>query len=44
LCVDISVTAHSGALRGLYKSLGVPVRHLEVGEMNVLVLRVKELA
>ncbi|KAK8865772.1 hypothetical protein IAR55_000919 [Kwoniella newhampshirensis] len=38
----ISVTAHSGAMRGIYKSLGVPVRPLEVGEMNVLVLRVKE--
>ncbi|WWD18048.1 hypothetical protein CI109_102495 [Kwoniella shandongensis] len=38
----VSVTAHSGAMRGIYKSLGVPARPLVVGEMNVLVLRVKE--
>ncbi|WVR05792.1 hypothetical protein IAU60_002817 [Kwoniella sp. DSM 27419] len=38
----ISVTAHSGALRGIHKSLNVPTRRLVVGEMNVLVVRVKE--
>lgn len=39
---DISITSHSGALRGLYAVLGVPPRNLVVGEMNVLVLRVRE--
>ena len=38
----MSVTAHAGAMRGIYKSLGVPARHLVVGEMNVLVMRVRE--
>lgn len=39
---DISITSHSGALRGVYKTLGVPARQLVVGEMNVLVVRVRE--
>ncbi|OCF33251.1 hypothetical protein I317_03686 [Kwoniella heveanensis CBS 569] len=38
----ISVTAHSGALRGIYKSLNVAHHYIVVGEMNVLVIRVKE--
>ncbi|WVQ97168.1 hypothetical protein IAU59_004278 [Kwoniella sp. CBS 9459] len=38
----ISVTAHSGALRGIYKSLNVAHHYIVVGEMNVLVVRVKE--
>ncbi|RXK36784.1 hypothetical protein M231_05945 [Tremella mesenterica] len=38
----LSVTSHSGAMRGVYKSLGVPPRPLTVGEMNVLVMRVKQ--
>ncbi|WRT64041.1 uncharacterized protein IL334_000968 [Kwoniella shivajii] len=37
----ISLTSHSGALRGIYKSLNVPARSLVVAEMNVLVIRVK---
>lgn len=39
----ISITSHSGALRGIYKSLGVPSRSLVVGEMNILVLHVKNI-
>ncbi|WWC66457.1 uncharacterized protein I206_100359 [Kwoniella pini CBS 10737] len=39
----ISITAHSGTLRGIYKSLNVIPRKLVVGEMNILVIRVKEL-
>ncbi|WVW82183.1 hypothetical protein I302_104189 [Kwoniella bestiolae CBS 10118] len=38
----ISLTSHSGALRGIYKSLNVIPRKVIVGEMNVLVIRVKE--
>ncbi|WVQ78030.1 hypothetical protein IAT38_000111 [Cryptococcus sp. DSM 104549] len=38
----ISVTAHSVSLEGMYATLGVPARRLEVGEMNILVVRVKE--
>lgn len=41
--VDISITSHSGALRGICKSLGVPSRSLIVGEMNIFVLRVKKI-
>jgi hypothetical protein len=37
---DTSVSAHNGALRGVYAALGVPARSLEVGEMNILVIRV----
>ncbi|ODO07313.1 hypothetical protein L198_00892 [Cryptococcus wingfieldii CBS 7118] len=37
-----SITSHPGALWGVYKALGVPPRSLVVGEMNVLVLRVKK--
>ncbi|WVQ86171.1 hypothetical protein IAT38_008339 [Cryptococcus sp. DSM 104549] len=40
----ISVTSHSGILRGIYTALTVPPRRLVVGEMNVLVLKVKEVA
>lgn len=40
---DISITSHSGALRGICKSLGVPSRSLIVGEMNIFVLRVKKI-
>jgi hypothetical protein len=40
--IDISITAHNGVLRGLYATLGVPPRSLDVGEMNVLVVRVKK--
>ncbi|GMK59994.1 hypothetical protein CspeluHIS016_0902110 [Cutaneotrichosporon spelunceum] len=39
--VYISMTAHSGVLRALYKTLGVPAHRLDTGEMNVLVLRVR---
>ncbi|WWC58524.1 uncharacterized protein I303_101067 [Kwoniella dejecticola CBS 10117] len=39
----ISLTAHSGSLRGIYKSLNVIPRKVIVGEMNVLVIRVKEI-
>ncbi|ODO11795.1 hypothetical protein I350_00579 [Cryptococcus amylolentus CBS 6273] len=38
----ISITSHPGALWGVYKILGVPPKSLVVGEMNVLVLRVKK--
>ncbi|WVQ81940.1 hypothetical protein IAT38_004067 [Cryptococcus sp. DSM 104549] len=38
----ISVTGHVLALQSLYAVLGVPPRQLGVGEMNVLVLRVKQ--
>lgn len=41
---DLSFTAHSGALRGLHAALGVPHREMGVGEMKVIVLRVKEVA
>ncbi|KAL0252684.1 hypothetical protein I308_102076 [Cryptococcus tetragattii IND107] len=41
--IYISITSHSGALRGIYKSLGVPSRSLVVGEMNILVLHVKNI-
>ncbi|KAL7423793.1 hypothetical protein Q5752_001377 [Cryptotrichosporon argae] len=37
----LSITAHSGALRALYAVLGAPARDLVVGELNVLVVRVK---
>jgi len=40
--VDISVTSHSGALRGVWAALGVPKRPLKEGEMNVLVVKVRE--
>lgn len=43
LTSDISITAHSGLLRAVYKNLGVPPRRLSTGEMNVLVLRVREM-
>ncbi|WVQ85307.1 hypothetical protein IAT38_007472 [Cryptococcus sp. DSM 104549] len=38
----ISVTSHSGALRGIYASLHAPPRSLNVGEMDVLIVRVKK--
>ncbi|OWZ63143.1 hypothetical protein AYX14_03698 [Cryptococcus neoformans] len=41
--IYISITSHSGALRGICKSLGVPSRSLIVGEMNIFVLRVKKI-
>ncbi|WWC86137.1 uncharacterized protein L201_001008 [Kwoniella dendrophila CBS 6074] len=41
-CTYISLTSHSGALRGIYKSLNVIPRKIIVGEMNVLVIKVKE--
>ena len=41
--LDMSITAHSGALRGMYKSLGLPHRALSTGEMNVLVIQVTEI-
>ncbi|RSH92601.1 hypothetical protein EHS25_008046 [Saitozyma podzolica] len=40
----LSFTAHSGALRGLHAALGVPFQEMDVGEMKVIVLRVKEVA
>lgn len=36
----VSLTAHSGLLRAVYKNLGIPYRRLVTGEMNVLVIRV----
>lgn len=36
----VSLTAHSGLLRAVYKNLGIPYRRLVTGEMNVLVVRV----
>jgi len=44
LTPDISITAHSGVLRAVYKNLHIPLRRLVTGEMNVLVVRVKEVA
>lgn len=41
---DVSLTAHSGLLRAVYKNLGVPLRRLATGEMNVLVVRVNKVA
>ncbi|WVQ81939.1 hypothetical protein IAT38_004066 [Cryptococcus sp. DSM 104549] len=38
----ISVTSHGQLLLRMYTALGLPSRKLEVGEMNVLVLRVKK--
>ncbi|RSH77721.1 uncharacterized protein EHS24_003288 [Apiotrichum porosum] len=40
----VSLTAHSGLLRAVYKNLGVPLRRLATGEMNVLVVRVNKVA
>lgn len=39
----VSLTAHSGLLRAVYKNLGVPYRRLVTGEMNVLVIRVRRI-
>lgn len=38
----VSLTAHSGLLRAVYKNLGIPYRRLVTGEMNVLVVRVRK--
>ncbi|KAL1406180.1 hypothetical protein Q8F55_007867 [Vanrija albida] len=37
----VSITAHSGVLRAVYKNLRVPLRRLVTGEMNVLVIRAR---
>ncbi|WOO83694.1 putative phosphoglycerate mutase PMU1 [Vanrija pseudolonga] len=39
----VSITAHSGVLRAVYKNLRVPLRRLVTGEMNVLVIRARRL-
>lgn len=38
------MTAHSGVLRAVYKNLHIPLRRLVTGEMNVIVVRVTEVA
>ncbi|ODN84394.1 hypothetical protein, variant 2 [Cryptococcus amylolentus CBS 6039] len=40
----LSITSHSEAIRGVYKALGVPPRDLVVGQMNIIVLRIKKVA
>ena len=41
LTPDISMTAHSGVLRAVFKNLHVPLHRLATGDMNVLVVRVR---
>ncbi|WVQ71032.1 hypothetical protein IAR50_000557 [Cryptococcus sp. DSM 104548] len=40
----VSITSHSEAIRGIYMALGAPPKDLVVGQMNIIVLRVKKVA